>query len=831
MQSSIRIKSILLIIFSLIITFHASSQIKKINGIIVDKQSDEPIPFASVVFKKSGKGMLTDTAGHFSFVVDKWFASDSLRISSVGYNIVSIPLSAINDTSFFTIKLTVQSFANEAVVKVKYNRALWFWKRIMKYKNVHDRTHWDNFSYEIYNKLELDLENLNTSKLSQNKLLKPLSFVFNYIDSTSEDKPFLPAYLIETLSDYYYQKSPHKAKEIIKATKTNGIDNESVIKQLGGMYQNIDVYSNFIPVFDKQFISPFNDNGSSYYNFKLLDTQYLNKKRLVHFRFIPKHKGENVFEGDCWVHDTTFAIQKITLRPAVDANINFISGLSLIQEFKLVKDSIWFLYKDKFVADISPIGNKKISLKGRKTTTYKNVLINDSTIQKIVDENKKSEEISLLPNVMEKPDSFWLQHRHEELSKSEKTVYVVLDTLEKNPTYIHYRNTISFLFSGTKDIGNFRIGPWYYWLSGNNWEGTRMRFDFSTNKDFDKHWYFNNYLAYGFGDHKFKGKTEVRYEFNRLPWSYISLSYKNDLDNGQMYTDQLGTDNIFATIFRRPNIPYKFQNVQEKKLEIFKETNKGFGFGLIASSKQFNALLNLPGKELFPTSMGNAFNNFETSFRFRYAYLERTIAENFDRTSLGSDYPIIEIKYTHGFPGILNSSYKFDKIDFSVFDYLKVPPYGTIYFNFFAGKILGTLPYNFLQIAPGNELYYYNKYAFNLMNRFEFLSDKYIGFNIEHNFGAGLFRFIPLTRKMRLRQFWSAKGITGDLTTANQQLNFVGNYPFKSLNGKMYYELGTGVDNIFKFFRVDLVWRVAAQPINNQPVNKFGIFGSFRVSF
>ena len=37
-------------------------------------------------------------------------------------------------------------------------------------------------------------------------LLKPFSFVFDNIDSTSEKDPFLPAYLIESLSDYAYQK-------------------------------------------------------------------------------------------------------------------------------------------------------------------------------------------------------------------------------------------------------------------------------------------------------------------------------------------------------------------------------------------------------------------------------------------------------------------------------------------------------------------------------------------------------------------------------------------------------------------------------------------------
>ena len=826
-------KNFIIIFACLFIATQTNAQAHKIiQGIVVDKQSDEPLPFASVVFKKSKIGVLTDSVGHFYFNLDRWFPDDTLRIINVGHEDALIPLALLTDTGSIKVQMKVEPPKFEAVVRAKYNRAVWFWKKIMANKKLHDKTHWNNYAYEIYNKLELDLINLNVDKLSKNRILKPLDFVFNYIDSTSEDKPFLPAYLIETLSNYYHQKNPSRSKEIIKATKTNGIENESIIKQLGGMYQNVDVYANFIPVFDKQFVSPFNENATNYYNFKLLDTQYLYNRRLVHLRFTPKHKGSDVFEGDCWVADTSYALQKITLRPSVDANINYISGLSLIQEFKPLNDSSWFLYKDKFVADISPIGAKNISFKGRKTATYKNVSVNQDSIATVLSENKKAEDVVIAPGGMdEKADSFWLLHRHEELSKSEKTVYLLLDTLEKNKTYIRYRNAIQVLSTGVKDVGNYRIGPWYYWLSGNSWEGVRTRFDISTNKDFDKHWYFSTYLAYGFGDKSFKGKAQARYEFARTPWSYIDLSYKNDLDNGQIYYDQLGTDNVFGTAFRRPNIPYKFLRSEQTRFEVYKENNKGFGFGFTATSKQFQPLLNLPGKEYFPSNNGNTpLNTFETEFHLRFAYLERIIAENFDRTSFGSDYPIIDLKYAHGFPGVLKSNYKYDKITLTVSDYLKIPPYGSIYYNVFAGKIFGTLPYPLLEIHPGNELYYYNRYAYNLMNRYEYISDQYAGFNIEHVIGRGLFKYFAPTRKWKLRQFWEAKGLIGNLSDANKTLNYVANYPFKSLNGKWYCEVGTGVDNIFKYFRVDVVWRVTP-PTSTQPVNRFGVFGSFRIAF
>ena len=177
-------------------------------------------------------------------------------------------------------------------------------------------------------------------------------------------------------------------------------------------------------------------------------------------------------------------------------------------------------------------------------------------------------------------------------------------------------------------------------------------------------------------------------------------------------------------------------------------------------------------------------------------------------------------------------NYQYDKNYLSVSDYVKIAPLGSLYYNVFGGKVSGTLPYMMLNVIPGNEIYYYNKYAFNLMARWEYIGDRYAGFNIEHNIGNGLFKYIPLTRKLKFRQFWSAKGITSGITDANKELNFNNPYnQFKDLDGKLYLELGTGVDNIFKVFRIDLVWRVLPRPLPEARVSRFGIFGSFRLAF
>ena len=153
-----------------------------------------------------------------------------------------------------------------------------------------------------------------------------------------------------------------------------------MLKFLGGMDQVVNVYNNFIPVFDKQFVSPISDNGDYYYNYSVIDTQMVAGQRYFHLVFTPRRKGGDTFEGDCWVHVGSFAVQKMNLRLGKEANVNFVENLSIIQEYQLLNDSTWFLSKDKYVLDVSPTGSDKPGFIGRKTTTYRNILVNDSTV-------------------------------------------------------------------------------------------------------------------------------------------------------------------------------------------------------------------------------------------------------------------------------------------------------------------------------------------------------------------------------------------------------------------------------------------------------------------
>ena len=828
--------SFLLMGILLIIAEQGKAQLKQINGKIRDSHSEEVIPFASVAFYKSTIGKLSDSSGSFTFNLRSW-PSDTLIISYAGFEDQYILIDTTLDKINLLIKMERRKSNNEVVVKSKFSKGYLLWRKVVRNKERNDRSRFDNYSYELYNKLEIDLNNVKVEKMQKGFLPpKPFKFILNNVDTTSESTPILPIYLVENISDYYSQKDPNKSREIIRASKTIGLKNESVSKFLGGMYQNVNVYKNFIPVFDRQYVSPISNDGDLYYNYKLADTQYVAGKKFLRLVFFPKRKGENTFQGDVWIADSSFAVQKMNLQVSPGTNINFIEKLSIVQEYQLIQDSIWFLAKDKFIANFNLTGAKNLSLIGRKTTTYNKILINQATppnsILSEVKDDKRKELVIVANDALEKPDSFWQVNRHEALNKNERNFYKMADSLLSMPEFESYSEWLSFIGTGYRFVGNYEIGPWMNWISGNSYEGLRLRFDLGTNYHFNRNIYFSSYLAYGTKDMRLKGKFETLFMLGKDPRSSIRLLYKNDLDYGQTYYDEVGYDNVFALAARKEQVPIKLINIEEQKIEYFKEWRTGLSLTSSLHRKIYNPIKDLPGKRDFSaTDFPGNFNDFQFNVRLRFAYLERFLQDDFFRTSLGSDYPVIELNYSKGIKGILNSGYSYTKATFSISDYLKIPPIGNIYYGAYAGKVWGTLPYMLLNIAPGNEIYYYNKYAFNLMNRYEYIFDEYGGFNIEHNIGRGIFRLLPQNKKLKLRQFWNAKILWGSMSDKNAALNLKTDFPFTSLNGRTYMELGTGVDNILRFFRVDLVWRIAPRPLPIESYKRFGIFGSFRFSF
>ncbi len=810
----------------------------EIAGVVKDKNTGEGVPFATVFLAGTGIGSAADLDGNFLLKIPD-LPKDTLRIQAVGYNTVNRKLDRQKNSYSFFIELErADNVLEEFVVHPGEDPAVTLLKLIIEHKpeNNPDRT--ENYKYEVYNKLEVDLQRLSKEQFEKLPVpyMKKFSFIYNNLDSTSEQTPFLPFYLTETLSDYYFQRNPKKAREFIHASQIKGFKNESITKFMGSMYQNINSYDNFIPVFDKQFVSPISNQGLFYYKYKIKDTQQAYGHDIVLVQFVPRRNGENCFYGDFWVVDSVYALQRISMEVPKDANINWVSRVSLYQEFAPVKDSLWFCVKDKFIADFAaPYGAKLPGFIGRKTTSYEDIVVNDPSIEEVVNNPQYKEDVIVADTARHASEAFWESARHDSLSKNEKAIYHMIDTLESLPLFIRYKNMIKFIATGVKEFGPIELGPYWNVYSSNPVEGQRFRFSMGTTPKLFKDIYLNGYAAYGTKDEEFKYKLAGLWLLNRHPRMYLYGSYVHDIDRSTSYYDAVSNDNLFSNWFRKAGIPWKLAMVDEARLEWYKEYFSGFSHMFMFLHRDFDPYAPLPHAGIFTDGQGDPTDhiaNSEVAVRLRFAYKERFLEGNYYRVSLGSKYPIVEARYGMGIKNFWNSGYEYQKVSLSISDEVKIAPLGSLYYNLFAGKYFGTLPYPLLEVHPGNEFLYYNKYAFNMMNRYEFISDQYAGVNIEHNIGGGVFNYIPYLKKLKMRQFWTAKVLYGSLSDANKNLNLDKGYPFRTLSDKPYIELGTGISNILQLFRLDFVWRVSPDLLPGESNDRyFGIFGSVRFNF
>lgn len=811
------------------------AQSRIIHGTVINRSSKEIIPFASVSWKQTKKGGLTDSAGRFN-LSSPGVEQDTLIVSHVGFKPAEIALSK-DDTATLLVELELKQF-DGVVVSSRYNRGLLWWNKVVQQKDINDPNNFNSCSYQLYKKLEVGLNNVNREKLT-NGLLKPFEFVLDNMD-TSGSQPYLPVYMTETLSRCFSSNNPTKKREEILAVQINGVKSDIVLQYIEGITHKINVYENSITLFGKDFISPFSDHADAWYNFRAADTLVRDSKNYLHLFFTPKHEGENTFSGDCWLYSPTWAVQKITLEMSPSANINYVSRLTISQEFTQQGGRAWVFSKDKIVASISLRKRDKQTLLVHQTITYKNVHINEPAIEALLNNNTEAEQVSVDDSARIRSTSYWQQERPEPLAISEQNVYKMIDTLTGLPLFKKYTNTLGFIAGGCKKMGIIEIGPWYKWVSASQLEKWRLRFDLGTTGQFSQSLYLHSYIAYGLGDHKLKGKVESKYKLPGNSGFSFQASYLHDLDNGGLNPNDEGVsmDNMFSQLIRRPNIRQKFLEVDEVRAGISKEWSNQLSAKVILTRTSYGTFTPLPPKKLLSIN-DNDIDNTELSFSLRYAPGEKKLVTRRKTIRRLGKAPVLEARYMTGMKGLLGGQYKYHKVDVSMSQHLRFTGWGKVDYQLYAGKIWsGALPFMLLEVHPGNETYYYSKQAFNLMNRFEYFSDRYAGFSIEHNFDKKLLNLLPFMRKVNVRQFWNIKGVYGDLSAENKKLNCreYRNYRLTSLQASPYIEVGTGLDNIFRFFRADLVWRLKNRAYMSTgpqlpPVARFGVFGSFHVQF
>jgi hypothetical protein len=76
------------------------AEIKYIAGVILDDETLEPLPFATVGLKNKGRGTVSNNNGEFGLKISSDLVNDTLSISYLGYLTIEIPVKQANGKNF-----------------------------------------------------------------------------------------------------------------------------------------------------------------------------------------------------------------------------------------------------------------------------------------------------------------------------------------------------------------------------------------------------------------------------------------------------------------------------------------------------------------------------------------------------------------------------------------------------------------------------------------------------------------------------------------------------------------------------------------------------------
>ncbi|MCS7086491.1 MAG: hypothetical protein RMM53_11800, partial [Bacteroidia bacterium] len=216
-----------------------------------------------------------------------------------------------------------------------------------------------------------------------------------------------------------------------------------------------------------------------------------------------------------------------------------------------------------------------------------------------------------------------------------------------------------------------------------------------------------------------------------------------------------------------------------------------------------------------------------------------------EKIYMPTPFPRLYVDYNYGIKGLLGGQFSYHKASVSLTGRLKSARLGWANYTVTAGQIFGVLPYPSLYVFTGNQSYIfdpngyyfdatvsfigstnrstvYDGVGFNLMYYYEFCADRYVVGAVDYHADGWIFSKIPgwrrLNKTLKLRETACFRIGWGTLSEANLAMNsppppnpeLVPEMVVARAPGRIpYMEVGVGIENIIRIFRVDLLWRLS----------------------
>lgn len=818
----------------------------RVTGQLLDEKTGQPIPDADIFLNNTQVYSSTDSNGNFELESNKYI--DSLEIITDKYPIKYIPLQRgdnlgliVNLTSLDKGTVSKEKQIDEVVVTgfpkkrlpKKENPAYRILRELWKRRRSNGLTNFKNYQYKEYEKIEFDLNNVDSAFISK-KIFKKLNISSKDIDTLDiSGKTYIPLFLNESLSDIVGQNTPSKReKTFLRGNKASGIPNNDIVANtVKNLYKDVNIYDNVLNFFNKGFTSPVSTIGFSVYDYLLSDTVSIDGVDCYYIKYRPRRHNELTFKGDLYITKDTYAVKQVTLQSTSGINVNFVKDIYMELDYDNVNDSIFIPLRNYTVLDMSLI-TKKEEGKGmfaKRTLTYNDYKFDEpqNIVEKLLDQ--QWEPIS--EGAYNRKDDFWANNRPDRLNEDDKKAYAMVEKVSRTRLFRNIVDAVQILSSGYVNIGNaIDIGNLYQTLGYNDVEGTRIRLGARTFFSPNDMWRVEGYTAYGFKDDQFKYGFEGRLMLNKFNRLTMGVGTKRDIT--QLGTSLTENEGIMTRSFASSSIISRGSN---KYLSSVNQTN-----AFLSIEPWKNVQLRLDGTYQYIKS-GNPYK-FDIGYYDKQGNIKKDLYDSHLTFSIqarpGAKYsrfgldryehttlsPTLILKYIKGLKGVLDGDFDYDKIQFLYNHPILWGPIGKTDVTFEFGKSFNKLPLSLLSVIPGNQSYGIVNNTFSLLDYYDFVTDVYSALHVEHHFNGRIFSYIPLLKKLQLREVLIFRGAWGDISDGSKNMN-ASNIYYIAPSKDIYYEYGFGIENIglgnLRIFRVDFNWR--GNYLNMRDVNKFGV--------
>ncbi|MGI4734051.1 MAG: DUF5686 family protein [Janthinobacterium lividum] len=845
----------LLLVALLLGALPAAAQRILVTGQVVEAQSGEPVPFASIFVPKTTVGITADLEGKFKLSLTG--SPDSLAASSLGFLTQRKPLtSGAQQSILFRLKKGGGVALAEVVIRPGENPAFRILREVQKHKKENERGALSAAEFDSYNRIEVSLADLPKG-LANRKVVKDIRALAvrqGAAAAADPDAP-LPLFASEVGSKVYQKYGPLRRREDLlhKQMRGAGPREGSVLSQmLGSNFQNFDFYPNWQNILGKDFISPVAEGGRLTYDYDLQDSVFVGKDWCYRIALTPKRDHDLAFKGTIWVTAEKYALRRVDLVASEHSNINFVSDLRIFQELTPPTDGPGLPTRTRLVLGVRPY-EKQAAMRVRFTTVNSNFIrdqphqeagfYDQPIVSSLLEPGTDAETNKLLSGILPSGtrEGYFDQHRPDTLSLSERQTFAVLDSASQLPSVRSTLDWIDLFVNGYKSFGKLEFGPILNTYSHNNFEGNRFRVGFRTSPSFSRNTVTQGYLAYGTQDGRVKYGLRSSYIAERRHWTVFSGEFRHDVEQVALLDNDFLPDNNLFVAASRWGLFTEGRVILRNLASASVQRDLFHGFTQTATLRYQGI------KPLHPFSyydspdrganapLGRDLNLSELVLESRYAPDESLVQSENRRRAIGlKKLPVFTFRYTIGARNLFDDSNHpyYHKYNLLITHSFSAGHFGRLAYRAEGSYIPDAVPYIILKTPLGNETPFFNVNAFNLMRYFEFVTDRSVSLRLDHHFEGIILNAIPGVRNLNWRLVATANALYGGLSTTNQNLlppfdmqghPLVRLYSLRS--DTPYIEAGYGIENIFKFIRVDFIHRLTYRDLPN--AKNFGVkFGA-----